>query len=480
MSHAHAESVQDQALTPNDAPAAGFTERQWRNLLMDIEAGQVIPVIGPELVVVREVAGRPVTLATELATELATRLKLSVTPRSPHDALFAVSSAYLQDPRNLPEDLLYEARDIFTGRDWPVPEPLRQLAAIRHFDLYVSTTFDSLLQQALDTVRFGKTPGDRTVRTAVLAYSEKRQIEDLPSDPRDMTRPTVFQLFGRMDAVGDYALTEEKLLEFAHRFQSRDLRPQNLFDVMRAKSLLVLGCGFPGWLARFFLRAVKGDGLLTQGARGVVADATSSGDRDLVMFLQRRKATIYSDGDAVSFVAELFRRWTDRFGDLGAPEPARGAAPDLQLSELADDTVFLSYASEDRTVALSIKESFDREGIDTWFDQRALEGGDEYRAVIERNIERAAFFVPVLSRHTTGDDRRFFRLEWAKAIDEVRFRPPELPFILPVLADDTPPTAVGIPQAFRDRHCTAVAEVAKLAALIKRRIRERRLGRKIE
>src|SRR5205085_12068435 len=142
-------------------------------------------------------------------------------------------------------------------------------------------------------------------------------------------QPTVFQLFGRLDPTGDYGIIEEKILEFAHRLQSRDLRPQNLFDALQAKSLLALNCGFPGWLARFFLRAAKGDRFLAEGARGVIADRSSQHDADFVMFLERRQMVVYTQGDAVQFVAELHHQWMKRFGQKPSPDaiaPAQNVA----------------------------------------------------------------------------------------------------------------------------------------------------------
>lgn len=38
--------------------------------------------------------------------------------------------------------------------------------------------------------------------------------------------------------------------------QTPNKRPQRLFDHLRGKHILVLGCGFPDWLARFFLELV--------------------------------------------------------------------------------------------------------------------------------------------------------------------------------------------------------------------------------
>src|SRR5436190_9402453 len=225
---------------------------------MDIEDRQVIPIVGSELLVLAAEPGQP-TLYQHLAKQLTTRLSLDEKLLSGDYDLLDVTNLFFQDPRHRIDDLHYEARGILTERSWPTPEPLQQLAGITHFDLFVSTTFDSLMEQALNEVRF-----EGQARTRAIVYSEKRQVEDLSPDA-DRARPTVFQLFGRLDPTGDYGISEEKILEFTHRLQSRDLRPQNLFDARQTKSLLVLGCGFPGWLARFFLRAAKGEQFFSQG-----------------------------------------------------------------------------------------------------------------------------------------------------------------------------------------------------------------------
>ena len=46
--------------------AMNLEERHWENLLADIQGRQVIPVIGPELLII-EIEGKPVTLSRYLA-----------------------------------------------------------------------------------------------------------------------------------------------------------------------------------------------------------------------------------------------------------------------------------------------------------------------------------------------------------------------------------------------------------------------------
>lgn len=449
-----------------------FNDRNWRNLLMDIEDRQVIPIVGSELLVLAAEPGQP-TLYQHLAKQLTSRLSLDEKRLSGDYDLLDVTSLFFQDPRNRIDDLHYEARGILTERSWPTPEPLQQLAAITHFDLFVSTTFDSLMEQALNEVRF-----EGQARTRAIVYSEKRQVEDLSPDG-DRALPTVFQLFGRLDPTGDYGISEEKILEFTHRLQSRDLRPQNLFDALQTKSLLVLGCGFPGWLARFFLRAAKGEQFFSHGARGLIADRATRHDPGFVMFLERRQTAIYNQGDAVQFVAELYRRWIEKFAQNSAADQSLQATEMLpQIHDFRPDSVFLSYASEDRQYALQVKQAFDQMGVDIWFDQSALESGDDYRLKIEKNIENCSYFVPLISRHTATMEKRFFRREWSKAIDEAAAYPREYPFIQPILLDDTPLDSPGIPRQFLDRHIRKLEALPQLIEDAKKRIRERRLEKR--
>ena len=250
-----------------------FTERHWRNLLTDIHDGQVGVIVGPELAVGPDAAGRA-TLYEYLAREVMRRLGVEAERLGTGPSLLDVCNVYLQQPESEADDLHREVREALRDLQWPVPEPLQNLAAIADLKLFITTTVDSLLENALNQARFG---GQK--QTRVLSYSEKSQIQDVPGDFEARPETTVFHLFGRINASGDYALTEEKILEYGHRLQSRDLRPPNLFDLLKTRHLLILGCSLPGWLARFTMRASKGDPLLTQGARGsLVADRASRGD----------------------------------------------------------------------------------------------------------------------------------------------------------------------------------------------------------
>lgn len=456
-----------------DSPSAAsvrkpFSERHWRNLLTDIHDGQVAAIVGPELAVGPEAAGRA-TLYEYLAGQLTRRLGVDADRLAPRASLLDVCNVYLQQPESEADDLYREVREALRNLQWPAPEPLQDLAAVSDLQLFITTTIDSLLENALNNGRFG---GRR--QTQVLSYSEKAQIQDIAGDFESRPETTVFHLFGRLNASGDYALTEEKILEYGHRLQSRDLRPPNLFDLLKSRHLLVLGCSLPGWLARFTLRASKGDPLLTQGARGsLVADRGSRDDRDFAMFLERRKVWLYEEGDAVQFVSELRQRWTSLYG--GERPPAAGGTDSGEtLAEFKADSVFLSYAHEDHHIAVEVARALDAAGVDVWFDKRRLEAGDDFRLVIEKNIERCSYFVPLISKNTARLEKRFFQREWHKAIDEAKEWPEGYPFIQPIVVDDVDITAPGVPEAFRRYHARRLDDLPAFIDDARKRIRERR------
>ena len=406
-----------------------LTSRNWDRLLAEIEEGKLIPVVGPELLQM-DMGDGPVLFYQHLADELAQRLEVDSESISEPIRLNEVAWDFL-DRRGDPAEIYYEIQDILKKGDWPMPEPLLKLAQILHFDLYLSTTFDPFMKRALDETRFGGMD-----QTESLANSILETVVDLPTDFKDHPRPLVYQLFGRATTSPEYAVTDDELLAFTHRLQTRDYRPANLFDHIKPRHLLMLGCSFPDWLARFFYCALKGEDILTKGIRGLVADTETVRDGNLCRFLKRGQTLIFPEGDAVQFVSELHDKWMARFEAQSSDSTEEKDALST-LAPFGAEAIFLSYASEDRDAVLRFKEKMESMGLNVWYDQRRLETGDLYMEKIFANIRKASFFIPFISKNTTTVERRFFRLEWHKALEEAQYRPSDYPFIQPIAIDNT-------------------------------------------
>src|SRR5213083_2833187 len=94
--------------------------------------------------------------------------------------------------------------------------------------------------------------------------------------------------------------------------------------------------------------------------------------------------------------------------------------------------VFLSYASQDTEAAKKICEALRAAGVEVWFDQSELRGGEAWDQKIRRQIKECALFMPVISANTNARAEGYFRLEWKLAVDRSHLMADDAPFLLPV------------------------------------------------
>ena len=427
--------------------AQAFDEDAWDDLLNYIEEHRVIPIIGPDLLRVQTDSGlRP--LYEWLAEKLAARLSVDPVGLPQPLTLNDVMCSYLgQHGRR--EEAYTRLRSIMRELHFDPPLPLRQLAQITDFDLFVTTTFDPLLENAVNLERYGGQAG-----TDVIAYTPNR-VADLPAERADLSRTVVYHLLGRLSASPTYVLSDEDMLEFICALQSEHLTPEKLFHELEHNHLLLIGSDFSNWLARLFLRMAKRKRLSDpRDFTEVFADDHTMQDARLVAFLQQVSVRTRVYGGAEAFVAELHQRWSARQRPAqtsSANAPQRFLPP---AREMPENAIFISYAREDLPAVQRLKAGMDASGLTTWFDLDRLEGGDDYDRKIHANIARCSFFVPVISATTQRRHEAYFRREWSYAVDRARNIAEGAVFILPVCIDDTPEATALVPEHFKAVHMT--------------------------
>ena len=111
--------------------------------------------------------------------------------------------------------------------------------------------------------------------------------------------------------------------------------------------------------------------------------------------------------------------------------------------------VFLSYASQDVEAARRICEALQAGGIEVWFDQSELRGGDTWDHKIRKQIHDCALFIPIVSATTQGRVQGYFRREWKLAVDHTHDMSERVAFLVPVVIDDTGDVEADVPEAFR-------------------------------
>ena len=113
-------------------------------------------------------------------------------------------------------------------------------------------------------------------------------------------------------------------------------------------------------------------------------------------------------------------------------------------------SVFLSYASQDAEAARRICDALRAAGLDVWFDQNELRGGDAWDASIRKKIKDCALFVPIISTNTDARSEGYFRLEWKLAVDRSHLMADDHAFLLPVVIDRTADATARVPDKFRE------------------------------
>jgi hypothetical protein len=426
-----------------------FDEDAWDDLLNYIEERRVIPIIGPDLLRVQTDRGlRP--LYEWLAEKLAARLSVDVVGLPQPLTLNDVMCSYLGQ-RGRREEAYTRLRSIMRDTQFEVPLALRQLAQITDFDLFVTTTFDPLLENAINLERHGGQPS-----TEVIAYAPNR-VADLPSERSNLQRTVVYHLLGRLSASPTYVLSDEDMLEFICALQSEHLTPEKLFHELEHNHLLLIGSDFSNWLARLFLRMAKRKRLSDpRDFTEVFADDHTLQDGRLVSFLQQVSVRTRVFGGAEAFVAELHSRWSQRQRPASSNGPAAPQRFMPPSREMPENAVFISYAREDLAAVQRLKAAMDAAGITTWFDLDRLEGGDDYDRKIRANISRCSFFVPVISSTTQRRHEAYFRREWSYAVDRARNIADGAVFMLPVCIDDTPEAQALVPELFKALHIVRI------------------------
>jgi TolB-like protein len=120
--------------------------------------------------------------------------------------------------------------------------------------------------------------------------------------------------------------------------------------------------------------------------------------------------------------------------------------------------VFLSYASQDAEAAQKIFAALSAAGIEVFFDQSELRGGDVWDQKIRREIHDCALFIPVISANTASRQEGYFRLEWDLADQRSHMMARDRAFIVPVCLDATPGAGTDVPESFHRAQWTRLPE----------------------
>ncbi len=344
--------------------------------------------------------------------------------------------------------------------------PFQKLAKIPGFDTILTTNLDNFMERAFEA--------EEMAINDSINYSIPQPSVDQNNRP-DSALVSIHNLMGNINGI-NFSLTEEQSLEYLYKLQSgKDRVANDLFDSIKDRAILLLGCSFPDWFMRFFIRIISKERFKNGVKTKYVACDRTLQDIELSYFLEHNAAKIIRigaaagpDGDdtilyntSIDFIDEMYNEW------LKHTETTRNQT-------LYKERLFLSYSWDDKAVVERLKNEFEKNGIRVFFDDDKLKTGDRYHEVIKKYIKECDYFLPIISQNAIGNkDRYVYDEEWRRAIyiDENK----DESFIRPYIIDDTNPTDDRIPRQIRDINIEKVDEKDQFAATVRKFIRENNL-----
>lgn len=419
-----------------------LNSRNWALLLNAVEEGRVVPIIGDALLSVNE-NGKLMSINEYLIKKLSERFCHGESVGQLADILPYIDSYNRKTASsNIGEttDIYYEIYEILSAVKVELCKTAKEMVTTCRFPLILTTSYIKNLDAQL------------AIPSHNVCVYNKSMASDISGSVYGTSQQILYYLFGRLSmAKRSFVATEEDLLDYMHYWHNTETRPTRLTGYLSDKFFLVLGCSYPDWLFRFFWHSVKNFTVKpsTMDVQGIVSLESHYDDKQLMQFLSRVQTSVCEKAE--EFMTEL----TDKFAKIHNSDATSYSSQSLNApnNQLVPPEVFISYASEDKDLALAVYEDFckvaGKEAV--WFDEPQLEAGDAYENLIMRKIEQCKRFVPIITHNTLQPGRRFFKKEWTKAREEAGFHGDEV-FITPIIVDDTSRDDERIPSDFRKVH----------------------------
>ena len=302
----------------------------------------------------------------------------------------------LNNVRELVVDTIRD-NDFVSCFDDEIEPSLMRMLQTKCFRIVLATSIDPYLEIAMEKV-WGKGGFD-----VVQIENAQQSFKQVTLDEFGVLRPTLCYVFGKVDvnkslSENRFVLSENDAMEkISSWFENH--RNNSFLKYVSTSRLISVGCKFDDWMFRFFWYLLRGR--VSTEADGQVAVEIKNDDR-LKQYLENEKVKVFPN-------ARLFMNETADYINK---------ATDMDNMPRKENGVFISYAHEDRHIALRLFDKLSTAGVNVWIDEENLEGGDRYKPRIQKAIATCKIFMPVLSSQVKTDitdnmvDNRWYSKEW--------------------------------------------------------------------
>lgn len=285
---------------------------------------------------------------------------------------------------------------------------LFELLSTKCFRFVLTTTIDPYVEFAMKKIW-----GERLKIKSIYGNGEYKDfLRSISLNEFDEIEPTLYYVFGRPDESAidsnHFVLSENDAMCIVKKWFSEE-RPKKVLEYINSsdKRILSIGCKFDNWLFRFFWFILTGStNNLTHGQ--VALEKFTKEDCKLKEYLDKQR--IFCFEDSRKFMKKTVKSLNENM-DLGIKNSRR------------QGEIFISYAHEDKYIALPLFNWLVQKGFNVWIDERKLETSNVYRHRIETAINQCRIFMPILSsqvkydlEHPVADnEKRFYMQEWDMA-----------------------------------------------------------------
>lgn len=399
---------------------------KWEMLIDQIVQGNVIPVIGDDILMEEDLRKRIIDRLSNLNG-------ITSNPTT--------FSELVYDEKFKNRDNIYFLLSRFCTDNADKLKPsklLERLLRIRYFPFVITTSFFPVVENAMKEIWVG-----RKVKTMVFsnnpATTRERDEGDIGNEG-DLSFPTVYYMFGKAcDSAHRYVVTDTDMLAFCSAWLSSESRPPVLSSVLKDKYLLVIGNSYPDWLFRFIWYSMN----LTDNTRdpfsrmqGMMVNEKL--DDSLIQFLNRIDTFTQKDPKhVVDTIEAKLKQKSQETEKQRFDKPAKGC------------DVFISYSRSDSIVAEALYNALKDRGLNVWYDKAKLKIGSDWLEQIEQSIETARLFVPILSNNIEKERQVFhvYRQEWN--IADKRSGGFGRRYIMPLASSDLDFYSADIPKSFK-------------------------------
>ena len=363
-------------------------EPLWDKLIQQIIDGNVIPVIGADLLI-----DNSSNLHKFIMDGLARTFGVSKQVNSFSELVYAPE---YKNKFKL-DNIYYQVDKIFAAKRFPASERLRRLLSIRQFPFIITTSFTPVIEQAMQNIWKDE--------LRVMKFNNNPSENSDIKNGADLRKPTIYYMFGKVGAgAHKYVLTDIDLLDFVSSWLSNDnkARPKNLCNELKDKYLLMLGNTYSDWLFRFIWYSMRKPDL----GHGMLAYDTL--DESLINFLERTET--FTKQNTSDVIDQILVRLDKK---LKENEATKFNKPEENMD------VFISYSRSDAQVAEQLYKALTAQGKRVWYDKYNLTDGGLFMDEIRKAIKTAKYFVPILTPNIEKEKREshVYRNEWDTAIE---------------------------------------------------------------